>query len=354
MLAATDLEVGYGSATVGLHKVAGPMSMELPAGNLVCLLGPNGAGKSSLLRTLAGLQPALAGRVTLDEADVHRLSARERARKLSVVLTGSEPASLLDVQTVVGLGRYAHTGWSGKLSSEDRRLVGWAIDIVGINDLADRAFSELSDGERQKTMIARALAQEARILILDEITAYLDLPRRVQTMRLLRRIARESGRAVLLSSHDLDLALRSADCMWLMSRDEPMVIGAPEDLVLTGDFERVFSQDGVQFDRAQGSFRVNSGSGVPLHLVGEGIQANWTARALEREGFQLCEPNPSGRSDSVAERMPQVEVVPGRSGYEWLLTYGDRQHRFHSVFDLSQALRSVVAAMSSERLNRDE
>lgn len=349
MLAAKNLEVGYGNANVGLNRVAGPMSMVLPAGNLVCLLGPNGAGKSSLLRTLAGLQPALAGKVTLDDADVHRLSARERARKLSVVLTDSEPASLLDVQTVVGLGRYAHTGWSGKLSAEDLRLVHWAIEVVGINDLAGRAFSELSDGERQKTMIARALAQEARILILDEITAYLDLPRRVQTMRLLRRIARESGRAVLLSSHDLDLALRSADCMWLMSKDEPMAIGAPEDLVLTGDFERVFSQDGVQFDRTQGSFRINNDSGIPLHLVGEGIEANWTARALEREGFQLHETSAKPGNQSL-----QVEVVQGRSGYEWLLTSGDRQSRYGNLFDLSQELRTLLPAISSERLDRDD
>lgn len=347
MLEARDLAVGYGNAMSGFHKVAGPMSMELPAGLLVCLLGPNGVGKSTLMRTLVGLQPAITGGVTLDGADIHRLSARERARKISVVLTDSGAASLLDVQTVIGLGRYPHTGWAGRLTREDLRLVNWAIEVVGIEDLAHRQFSEISDGERQKTMIARALAQESRILVLDEITAYLDLPRRVQTMQLLRRIARDSERAVLLSSHDLDLALRSADCMWLMSKNEPLAIGAPEDLVLKGDIERVFAQDGVRFDRSQGSFRVNHDRGIPIRLVGDGIETQWTGRALEREGFEVHEPFSPERPDERVDQTLQVEVLKEQPSHQWRLTAGDRPRQFSSLFDLSQALRRLTTETSS-------
>ncbi|MDA8020919.1 MAG: ABC transporter ATP-binding protein, partial [Thermoanaerobaculia bacterium] len=251
--------------------------MQLRPGELVCLVGPNGAGKSTLMRTLAGMQPALGGEVLLDGADIHRLSARERARRLSVVSTDPVATGLLDVEAVVGLGRYPHTGWSGRLREEDHRIVRWAIAAVGIEDFVHRTVSELSDGERQKVMIARALAQEPQVMVLDEITAFLDLPRRVQMMQLLRQLARSSNRAILLSTHDLDLALRSADTIWLMPRDQPLVVGAPEDLVLGGDFESVFVREGIHFDREQGSFRIHRKLGEsprvsrrPRHLRGLG------------------------------------------------------------------------------------
>ena len=154
---------------------------------------------------------------------------------------------------LVSLGRHPYTGWTGTLSEQDQRTVQWALQAVRAQELADRLLVEMSDGERQKILIARALAQEPRVMLLDEPTAFLDLPRRVEVMDLLRRLAQENHQAILLSTHDLDLALRNADRLWLLSADGALYDGAPEDLILNGAFERVFSAEGVTFDSERGS-----------------------------------------------------------------------------------------------------
>ncbi|MCG8462745.1 MAG: ABC transporter ATP-binding protein [Holophagales bacterium] len=347
MLEVKNVKVGYQSSRSGSHVVAGPISTQLRPGELVCLVGPNGAGKSTLMRTLAGMQPALGGEVLLDGSNVHRLSSRERARRLSVVLTGTVSTGLLDVEAVVGLGRYPHTGWSGRLGAEDHRVVRWALAAVGIEDFAYRLVSELSDGERQKVMIARALAQEPTVMVLDEITAFLDLPRRVQMMQLLRRLARTSDRAILLSTHDLDLALRSADRIWLMQKDEPLAVGAPEDLVLRGDFEKVFVREGVHFDREHGSFRIHHKLGAEIRLIGEGIEAVWTARALEREGFDVAAGEGTEESP-VAHGVPRVEVMRDGSRARWKLTDTEGSRESHSLYELTRDLRSLLVSRVSD------
>ena len=244
--------------------------------------GPNGAGKSTLMRTVAGMQPPLGGRVLLDGDDIHSMPARERARRLGVVLTEKVEAGLLTAYALVGLGRYPHTSWSGRLSQHDRKVVRKCIERVGAQDLAHRLVSDLSDGERQRIMMARALAQEPRLLVLDEITAFLDLPRRVDAMRLLRRVVRETSRAVLLATHDLELALRAADRVWLLPMGGQLETGAPEDLVLSGAFEAAFASEGVDFDRTRGAFVVHRHFVGEVELIGDGLARYWTARMLEQ------------------------------------------------------------------------
>jgi iron complex transport system ATP-binding protein len=158
---------------------------------------------------------------------------------------------------------------------------------VGAEALAPRLLHEMSDGERQKLMIARALAQEPLLMILDEPTAYLDLPRRVEIMHLLRQLAHTSGRAILLSTHDLDLALRTADRLWLMSKGGVVQTGAPEDLVLSGAFECTFQSEGLVFDQAEGTFRMGLSAINPVFVQGDGLAARWTTRALQRAGYAV-------------------------------------------------------------------
>ncbi|HKP96189.1 MAG TPA: ABC transporter ATP-binding protein, partial [Fibrobacteria bacterium] len=203
LLKAENLAVGY---RAGDRRVLSGLDLELRPGELVCLLGPNGAGKSTLLRTLAGLQAPLAGRLTLGGEDFSLLPAAARARKTAIVLTERMEAGNLTVRSLAELGRHPHTGWSGRLREADREAVRRALMDAGAWELRDRLFDELSDGEKQRVMLARALAQEPALLLLDEPTAFLDLSRRVETMRTLRALARGRGRAVLLSTHDLDLA----------------------------------------------------------------------------------------------------------------------------------------------------
>ena len=237
------LSIGY-SQKLDKKVVAQDISVDLHAGELVCLLGPNGAGKSTLMRTISGAQKPLGGQVLLDGNSVHEMSAPQLARKLSLVLTERVQAGMLTAYEVVGLGRYPHTNWAGKLTDYDHQIINWSIKMVGADELAGRVLAELSDGERQKIMVARSLAQEPQVMILDEVTAFLDLPRRVEIMHLLRSLAHSTDKAILLSTHDMDLALRSADRLWLLPKGGKLHVGAPEDLVLNGSFEEVFSSEG--------------------------------------------------------------------------------------------------------------
>ena len=330
MLTVEDLAIGYrtkGRDTV----VASGIDLSLQEGELVCLLGPNGAGKSTLMRTMAGMQNPLGGRVLIDEDDVHHMPARERAKRLSVVLTERVEAGLLTAHALVGLGRYPHTNWSGKLTERDHEVVRACIERVGAEDLAHRYVSDLSDGERQRVMMARALAQEPRMMILDEITAFLDLPRRVEIMRLLRRLARETGCAILLSTHDLDLALRAADRVWLLPKGGSIQSGSPEDLVLSGAFESAFANEGVDFDRERGAFQVHRHFVGEVELVGEGLASLWTARTLEREGVRVWD----GAGSPPALKV----VVDGGASHRWRIVSGERDAPLPALYDLALELR---------------
>ena len=279
-----DLSIGYPK-----HTVSQQIDQRLFAGELVCLIGPNGAGKTTLMRTLAGMLSPLAGHVDLLGDDVRKIESRTLAQRLSVVLTDRADVGLLTGYALVALGRHPYTDWTGNLSRADEKVIRWAVEAVGAEDIAPRYVNELSDGERQKLMIARALAQDPAVMILDEPTAFLDLPRRVEVMQLLRNLARETDRAILLSTHDLDLALRNADRIWLMPKNADLLVGAPEDLVLNGAFERAFASEGVQFDKRTGSFRPIREASHEITIYGEGIRKIWTQRAIERAGFTVVD-----------------------------------------------------------------
>lgn len=200
------LTVGYRG-----HRVVEDISLSLPCGRLVCLLGPNGAGKSTLLRTLCGFQPPIEGTVTISGSDITAMSAAEVARLVSVVLTDRPLTPSLTAAEMVGMGRAPYTGFWGRLSDDDRRLVSEAMQTVGIAPLATRRMGQLSDGELQKVMIAKALAQHTPVIVLDEPTAFLDYPSKVAVMKTLARLAHDEGKTILMSTHDLELAAQLGD-----------------------------------------------------------------------------------------------------------------------------------------------
>ena len=214
-----NLSIGYASRKREDYVVAAGLSLGLHPGEVVCLIGPNGAGKSTLIRSITGLQEPLGGEVFLGERELRSYAPKELAQKVSIVTTERVNLGMFTGYSLTALGRFPYTGWRGGLSEGDREAVRHAIDNVGAEALAHRSVSEMSDGERQKIMIARALAQEADIMVLDEPTAFLDLPRRVEVMSLLHRLSRETGTSVLISTHDLDLALRTADRLWVISEN---------------------------------------------------------------------------------------------------------------------------------------
>jgi iron complex transport system ATP-binding protein len=321
VLRTENLAIGYRLSRRQERVVAAGLAVQMEAGEMVCLLGPNGAGKSTLMRTLAGLQPALSGDVWLDGARLQSLSAAELARRLSIVLTERVDVGNLSAFGLVSLGRHPYTDWSGGLSETDRAAVAWALDAVGAMPLAHRPVLELSDGERQKVLIARALAQEPRLILLDEPTAFLTL-------------ARETGRAILLSTHDLDLALRSADRLWLLGGNGLLHAGAPEDLVLSGAFERAFASERVNFDTFSGAFRIERPAAGIVHLHGDGLSRRWTERALEREGYCV---------DKERAGIPAAEIVIDPDAPLWWLRRDGNEESYPTIGALLRALRTGEA-----------
>jgi len=259
VLLVEGLATGYGRGR-RRHEVGRGLTASLPPATLTALVGPNGAGKSTLLRTLAGFLPPLAGRAEWMGRALAGCTPAALARTLSVVLTDRPDTGMLTAQEVAELGRQPHTPPGGRLSETDRRVVREALDVVGAGPLARRVFRSLSDGERQRVMIAKALAQQTPVILLDEPTVFLDFPGKMGVMRLLRRLAHEHGKTVLLSTHDLELAFQLADRLWLLA-PESIVEGEPRRLAADGTLAHFFAVPGADFLPGELRFRVSDGDG---------------------------------------------------------------------------------------------
>lgn len=329
LLKSRNLTVGYNPGSKKEKAIAGPIELEMRTGQLISLLGPNGAGKSTLLRTLAGLQPSLSGTVEIQGENAARFKPIERAKKLSLVLTGSIRPANLNVYSLISLGRYPYTGWLGKLSTNDKEIIQEAIEATGVQLFLNRKVDQLSDGEAQKVMIARALAQDTPLIILDEPTAHLDLPNRIELMRMLHRLTAKASKGILISTHDLDLALQVSDEIWVLKTDGEMHKGAPEDMVLNGTFEAAFDLVGNLFDKATGTFNIHQTDGNNIHLVGEGAAAFWTKRALHRQHFQV---NAGEEADYT------IKVFQQKNKTAWLLEGFNKREEHSSISSLLTSL----------------
>ena len=236
------LSLGYGGKRGKRKVLHRGLNLSLFPGETTCLLGLNGAGKSTLLRTLCGFQTSIGGEIRLMGKPIEAYSQAERALLTGVVLTEKTNAGGITVYELVSLGRHPYTGFFGRLKKRDREVIEQSLDAAGIAHKSDSYVAELSDGERQKAMIAKTLAQECPIILLDEPTAFLDVAGRIETLLLLRKLATEQQKSILLSTHDIDQAIRMGDRLWLLEKGKPMRCGTPEDLILNGAFETFFGK----------------------------------------------------------------------------------------------------------------
>ena len=223
-----NLSIGYrGKSSV--KEVACDINASLFAGELTCLIGPNGVGKSTLMRTVCAFQEKLSGSIFIDGKELEKYQDKELSKKIGVVLTHRPQIQNMTVKELVALGRSPYTGFWGRLEDEDKRIVSKAISLIGIENLRSRMIQNLSDGERQKVVIAKAIAQQTPIICLDEPTAFLDFPSKIETMQLLKKLAKENGKTIFLSTHDLELTLQIADRIWLMQKGN-ITTGTPEEV----------------------------------------------------------------------------------------------------------------------------
>lgn len=328
-LAAQDLSVGWqtrSNTTVLFEN----LNLSLLAGKLVCLMGPNGSGKSTLLRTFAGLQKPLGGAVITE-------SKTGLPKLISVVLTNRISAAGMSVKELISFGRYPYIGWNIILSKADVIAIENSINQVQIEDIKDKEISQLSDGQMQMVMIARALAQDTPIILLDEPTAHLDLNNRLNIMKLLKSLSRKMDKAILLASHELDLALQTADEIWLTGRNKNIITGTPEDLVLNGSFDNIFQFKG--FDLKSGKVQHEPYSGTTIYIEGSGPEFFWTRNALERSGLKV-----SGSDEEHKGSALRVKVVLEQSLPLWILDKDDQQFKTGSIAELIELLSEQSVA----------
>jgi iron complex transport system ATP-binding protein len=297
-----NLTIGYRQRNND-KVVAAEINASVARGDLICLLGANGTGKSTLLRTICAFQPFFQGQVHLMGKSIKQLNEKDISRLLSVVLTEKVSVPNATVYELVSYGRSPYTGIMGRLSKADRDITGKSIAQCGIEHKMHELLTSVSDGERQKAFIAKALAQDTPIVLLDEPTAFLDLPSRVEIIRLLRKVASDSGKSILLSTHDLDLALQMADKLWLLKDGGPLITGSPEDLLLNNAFQEMFRNHGIIFDTHTGLFRVEYRHNATLPVKGHGFEYVLLRRAFARKGIKTV-PHENGVKI-------WVEIIPG-------------------------------------------
>lgn len=325
----SKLEIGYFKKKGQTIKVAGPIDVSIDQGELICLLGPNGVGKTTLLRTLAGIQDPLGGSVSIMSKNLSSIDKKKLSKLLSIVLTERVSYGNFTAQELISLGRIPYTGWLGSLNDEDVKKISWAISSTNIWHLANKSIHELSDGELQKVMIARALAQDTPVILLDEPTAHLDIPNRIDIIRLLRKLARETGKAIIMSTHELDLALQAADKIWLMTMENITFSGVPEDLVLNDVFGNAFTKAGISFDKNHGNFKVVEPHDTKISIEGDELGVFWTKRALERLGYTVL------RSDGEHAK---ISVELSNKQWSWNYYKGKFNCTWKSMAELAESL----------------
>ncbi len=282
-----DKTISLDSLSIGYKDrcVISNINATIYSGELTSLLGANGVGKSTLLRTMTANQPKLSGAIYYHGHELSTYTQKRLSKMISIVLTERVTIKNITIFELVSFGRSPYTGFWGNVSDKDRQIIRESLQLVGIEHLADRMVQTLSDGERQKAMIAKALAQQTPIILLDEPTAFLDFPSKIEIMQLLHRLSRKTGKTIFMSTHDLDLALQISDRIWLMDAEQGVRAGIPEDLALDGSLGSFFERKGVAFDPSTGLFRVASSTTIEVELTANDAPQS---EAMVRKALMRC------------------------------------------------------------------
>lgn len=323
----TNVNIGYPSKKEPI-LIQSNLTLSAERGEMIALAGKNGCGKSTLLRSIACLQPIYGGTIRLKDQDLTTMSAARRSKLVSVVLTGQEATASFTVRELISIGRDPYTGWLGSLTDVDNRMIDQAIEMTYLAGFEERNIHELSDGERQRVFIARALAQDTPVILLDEPTSHLDLPNRINIMLLLQQLARDAEKTIFISTHELETAMQVADKLWLMKKGKGVEVGVPEDMVLNGNFDTVFHDASFEFDKEYGSFVVQKRLEYPITTRVKnpnGLMARWTTKALSRKGYRITGDAP-------------LELIVDEENRRWIVQKNDESVVTRSIGEALQTL----------------
>jgi iron complex transport system ATP-binding protein len=321
ILTLDSLKIGYRSG-INENILLPPLTASANKGELIAVIGRNGIGKSTLLRTMSGLQQALGGEILYGNKNIRDYSRMDLAKQVGYISTEIVKVSNMSVYDLVALGRFPHTNWIGKIDSKNHEIIMDSIEKTGMLTLYKRFVSELSDGERQKSMIARVLAQDTGVMIMDEPTAFLDIGSKYEVLHLLHSLSQKNKKTIIFSTHDLYMAISQSDKIWLIL-DNKIIEGAPEDLMLEGAFDHLFDSSHVQFNSENGTFSFRREDRGKIFIEGDGITRHWTEKAINRAGFSLS---------SVKET--QFVTIPSGNNSKWQLSSYNTRYEFRSIYDL--------------------
>jgi iron complex transport system ATP-binding protein len=322
MLELRHTEIGYQRD----RPLVRDASATLLPGEMIALVGENGSGKSTLLRCCAGFLPPTAGEIHINHRNVINIRPQQLSRILSLVTTVNYFYENLSVFEVVALGRQPYTNWWGSLTLNDRAAVEQAIEFVGLKDLAQEPLARMSDGERQRAMIARALAQDTEILLMDEPMAFLDQPNRASVLRVLRDL-RDAGKSLIYSTHEVDSIFRHADKCWLLKNNN-LLEGSPEDLALADVFNDLYASHGLLFDEKETRFTITGRQSSSIQLeIRDNRKKMWTDRALSRIFNE--------KKIAVSSQGAAIIIKDHTSGSGWILEAGGTTQAFSTLYELS-------------------
>jgi len=330
IISISDLYVGYRKGRENISLLEG-INVHIHKGELIAILGRNGTGKSTLLRTICGLQEPISGKIIIQGIPIRDLSLIERAKKVSFVSTEPIHVSHMRIVDLVALGRAPYTGWMGKLTVRDQKIISEAISATGLSEKQDAYIDELSDGERQRAMIARALSQDTDIIYLDEPTAFLDVINRYDIFRLLHTLTRQKEKTIIFSTHDLQIALSESDRILLLE-NKCIVHGAPEDLLLSNEIMILFDSEHLEFNRENASLSLKKKLTNEIGIEGtDSPELTFTMKALERLGFRVFHNK---------NMLPAVIIRQTKEQTTWILQKKSGTSEFYSIYDLSLHLRN--------------
>ena len=317
-----NITTGYSGGKYG-RTVSENINLEAERGRLIFLTGPNGSGKTTLLKTITGDLKALKGKVTVSGSDISSLKVNELSRLISVVLTSIPDPGYLTVEEIVSLGRSPYTGIRNTLSETDRDIINKSLEMLTLNHIRGRLFRCLSDGEKQKTMIARALSQDTEIICMDEPSSHLDFPSRIELVSFLRTISEKENKTIIVSTHDLNSAVSSGDIMWLIEKTGTVISGAPEDLALSGKIGQVFDREKFRFSTETGEFITERDFSYSVMVSGDPLPLFWTERGLRKLGIKVK----SRTVNSASGEVKPGEIVIENNGESFTWIFDNQKFR---------------------------